>query len=476
MRYIILGLVFLFSSLFAGEYEDWLKSQNNQYQTYKKSIDDEFSDMLKNDWKAFKTQNSPASFIKPKPKTIPRVKKEILLPKKELSISKKVKAPTIIKEPIKEPKVLDIKTIQKDGYSNITFNFYGQDIKIQYDNRYNFQLNSINKKSISDTWQLLSKADFKSLNKQILDYSKQYSLNDWAKYLLIYNIGLNIYDDTNQANLFTWYTLVKMGYDTKVGYNNQNIYLLSKVKENLYQVSFFTLNHKRYYILTPKGRISSIGDIYTYPSNYPKATKALDFDMNHKAIKIYTNAKLKNLTFSYLDKQYNLKVKYSKDLIDFYKTFPQSQYNLYFNSKKSPLIANTLLSELKPLVANKNELEAVNLLLRFVQKSFDYKTDEEQFHYEKVLFPEETVYYPFSDCEDRSIMFSYLVKKLLGLDVVGLKYSDHLASAVNFSTKVSGDSFIFEAKRYTVSDPTYINANVGMTMPQYKNSQFKIIK
>jgi hypothetical protein len=73
-------------------------------------------------------------------------------------------------------------------------------------------------------------------------------------------------------------------------------------------------------------------------------------------------------------------------------------------------------------------------------------------------------------------MFSYLVKKLLGLDVVGLKYSDHLASAVNFSTKVSGDSFIFEGKRYTVSDPTYINANVGMTMPQYQNSQFKIIK
>ena len=476
MRYIILSMLFIFTTLVADEYSDWLNSQNSQFNNYKKTIDDEFQDMLKKDWKAFQTQNNRSSFVKPKPRIIPRVKKEIVLPKKELKISKKVKAPKIVKQIIKEPEVVIDKDILKDGYSDIRFDFYGQDISIQYDEKYNFELDSIDKNSISDVWKNLSKADFKTLDKQIVQYSKLYNLNDWAKYLLIYNIGQNIYHDKNKVNLFTWYILVKMGYDTKVGYNSHKIYLMSKVKENLYQVSFFTLEGAKYYILTPKGRVSSVGAIYTYASNYPNATKALDFDMNNKAIKIYTNKMIKELEFEYLSKNYKVKVAYSKDLINFYKTFPQSQYNLYFNAKKSPLIANTLLAQLKPLISDKSEIEAVNLLLRFVQKSFRYKTDEEQFHYEKVLFPEETVYYPYSDCEDRSIIFAYLVKKLLGLDVVGLKYSDHLASAVHFSTPVDGDSFVFDGKRYTVSDPTYINANVGMTMPQYKNSQFKIIK
>ena len=140
------------------------------------------------------------------------------------------------------------------------------------------------------------------------------------------------------------------------------------------------------------------------------------------------------------------------------------------------MIQSSLLSSLKPLVEGKTEIEAVNILLRFVQTAFAYKTDDEQFHYEKVFFPEETIYYPYSDCEDRSILFSYLVENLLGLDVVGLKFEDHLATAVQFSSKIDGDSFLFEGKRYTISDPTYINANAGMTMPNYKNKSFEVIK
>ena len=91
------------------------------------------------------------------------------------------------------------------------------------------------------------------------------------------------------------------------------------------------------------------------------------------------------------------------------------------------------------------------------------------------MFPEETVYYPYSDCEDRSIMFSYLVENLLGLDVVGVKFADHLATAVKFSSQTNGDKFRFKEGVYTIADPTYINANAGMTMPQYKNKQFTII-
>ena len=91
------------------------------------------------------------------------------------------------------------------------------------------------------------------------------------------------------------------------------------------------------------------------------------------------------------------------------------------------------------------------------------------------MFPEETINYPYSDCEDRSILFSYLVKNLLHLDIVGVKYNNHLATAVNFSSQVSGDKFTYKERSYTIADPTYINANAGMVMPQYKNSKFQIV-
>jgi len=461
-------------SLSADEYTQWLASQQQEYNQYKKSLDDEFSDMLKKDWEAFKTMYTPSSYKKPKPKVLPKITKPKQIPIKELKKSKKIKPIKILKEKIKQPKLIKKQPI-KDGYLKINFKFYGQNIDLIYDKKLKFKFFSIDKEAISKVWQKLSKADTKGLITQINNYKNQYKLNDWAMYLLIYDIGYNIYQDTNKTNLFTWYILTKMQYDCKIGYNRDNIYLLAKVKEKLYQVSFFNIKNSRYYILTPKGRINSVGSIFTYQNSYPNATKKLSFDMDKHSIAIYTNKKEKNFSFYFEQKKYNVSAEYSNDLINFYKTFPQSEYRLYFDSKKSPLLSNTLLLKLKPLIEGKSELEAVNLLLRFVQTAFRYKTDNEQFHYEKVFFPEETIYYPYSDCEDRSIIFSYLVKHLLNLEVVGIKYKDHLASAVHFSTNINGDGFIFKGKKFIITDPTYINANAGMTMPQYKDSRFTII-
>ena len=123
-----------------------------------------------------------------------------------------------------------------------------------------------------------------------------------------------------------------------------------------------------------------------------------------------------------------------------------------------------------------SELEAVNFLLRFVQTAFDYKTDDQQFGKEKYLMLEETLHYPSSDCEDRSIFFSFLVKNLLHLDVVGLDYPGHIATAVKFNSDLSGDLISYNGYNYLICDPTYINANAGMVMPQFKNIEPKVIK
>jgi hypothetical protein len=336
------------------------------------------------------------------------------------------------------------------------------------------QLVKTNKRVIAKYWDIMSQTKYKKLISQIDKKSQELNLNDWAKYQLIYKLGNKIYSDKNIANLFTWFILVKMKYDTKVGYNQDKIYLLSTMKHKLFQISFFNLKGKKYYILTPNGKTKKIGSIYTYAGDYPKAKENLSFEMR-KEIKFYNNIKQKDLNFKYEGRSYTINTKYSNDLIDFYKTFPQSDYNIYFDTKNSTPLSSTILVKLAPLLQGKSEIEAVNFLLRFVQTSFEYKTDQKQFDYEKVMFPEETVFYPYSDCEDRSIMFSYLVKNILGLDVVGVKYSDHLATAVAFSSNVSGANFKYKNKIYTISDPTYINANAGMAMPKYKDSKFDVI-
>ena len=93
----------------------------------------------------------------------------------------------------------------------------------------------------------------------------------------------------------------------------------------------------------------------------------------------------------------------------------------------------------------------------------------------RTYFPDESLYYPYCDCEDRSILFSRLIRDLLGLPCVLVYYPGHLATAVCFSESVNGDYIIVNGKRFVVCDPTYIGASVGATMPNMDNSTAKVI-
>lgn len=111
-----------------------------------------------------------------------------------------------------------------------------------------------------------------------------------------------------------------------------------------------------------------------------------------------------------------------------------------------------------------------------MQTAFDYKTDGDQFGYEKPFFVDELFYYPYSDCEDRAVLYSYLVHTLMGLDVVLLEYPNHMATAVCFDENIDGDYITVSGKKYIICDPTYIGASIGLAMPQFKNVAAKVLK
>ena len=117
----------------------------------------------------------------------------------------------------------------------------------------------------------------------------------------------------------------------------------------------------------------------------------------------------------------------------------------------------------------------MSLLLDFVQHAFDYQADTGQFGYEKVFFPDEMLYYPYNDCEDRAIFFCRLVRLLLNLPVALVNYPNHIAAAVCFTTPAEGTNFRQNGKEYTLCDPTYINAGIGECMKQFEQVKAKLI-
>ena len=122
--------------------------------------------------------------------------------------------------------------------------------------------------------------------------------------------------------------------------------------------------------------------------------------------------------------------------------------------------------------------EAVQQILWWVQTGFEYEYDEKVWGYDRAFYPEETLFYPYADSEDRSILLARLVRDVVGIDVVLIYYSaDHLAAAVDFTDAVVvGDFLKLEDRRFIICDPSYIGGHVGETMPTMKNSETTIIQ
>ncbi len=56
------------------------------------------------------------------------------------------------------------------------------------------------------------------------------------------------------------------------------------------------------------------------------------------------------------------------------------------------------------------------------------------------------------------------LRELLGVEVIGLDYPGHIATAVRFREPLTGDFVLYHDQQYTICDPTYIHATLGMAM------------
>ena len=119
----------------------------------------------------------------------------------------------------------------------------------------------VNNKSISSFWGALSKADYEGLLAQMKHYKTGLKLNDWGYNLLTYRTAQKIYGkrDEVSANLFTWFMLAKSDYDVKIGYNDNNVFVLLPSKNKLFGITYLTLDKKRYYLQFFDGKKKKMG-------------------------------------------------------------------------------------------------------------------------------------------------------------------------------------------------------------------------
>ncbi|MEZ4830097.1 MAG: hypothetical protein R3C61_28010, partial [Bacteroidia bacterium] len=317
---------------------------------------------------------------------------------------------------------------------------------------------------------------------QLTRQARDLRLNDWGYALLVNETAKEIFPhDKNARTLFNWFILTKSGYIATVSYEGNELFLMLPSKNVLYGKSYLQGKENKLYAIDLDGGNPQLLRAKVFQAQHPEAKKVMDFHVN--SAPLFNGAsKKKTVNFIYAGKTYSVPLEVNTDLVDFYETYPFVDLDIYMTAPLSAPARNSMVVSLKKIVADmpispgqNREAEGVNLILRFVQTAFAYKPDNEQFGQERYLFGDETLYYPYSDCEDRSVLFAHLVREIMGLEVVGLLFPGHAATAVKFNSEVPGDFIRYQNKKYIICDPTYINADLGMVLPDVAGQSAKIV-
>ena len=467
----LFSLVYLFLSttLLSGSFEDFKKTQSSAFSEYRDKNDLAFSTYLKAEWQEYSAKESAPLYEKQKPKSIRAAEPK---PIKALGPRVNIKVPKVNKEP--STPVIPSKSMTKN--KDIYIDFFGQKLGFSIDNEVrNFRFYPQNQSGIANFFQSMARSEYTRTLQEIEDACKELHLNDWGVYQLVAQLSKSIYTTPDEINLFSWFIFNKLGYDVKIGLDKKHVVTMYYSKKVIYATPSYSFDDKKFYVIDRYDNASS-GRVYTYKQNYPGADKPLDLSLKELP-SFEKNLHTKTLSFEVESKEYTISFSYDKNLIDFMATYPQADYETYFNAPMSSDTYEQIAESMKKYINNKHSSSALNFVLSFVQKAFKYERDQEQFSREKVMFANETLYYDKSDCEDRAILYAYLVKKLFGISVVGVKYKDHMATALYIPMK--GDSVRVGARKFVLADPTYVNANVGQSMPKYKSiipEQFIFLK
>ena len=340
----------------------------------------------------------------------------------------------------------------------------------------------ISKSGITDFYATLKTGAYQPIIQQLIAYRDQKKLDDWFYYQLIRTTAEKLSPKAanyHRYTLYKWFLLNESGYSSTLRYRNDTLLLYVRSEENIYDIPYYMVNDKQYVCLNYHDYNNTVNI-----DAQPFTTVALhDGGSNRFSYKVTqlpqirkNNYTVKQLQFDYKNKEYKFNVLLDQQIQKIFTNYPVVDYAAQFGIPLSQTTYNSLVPLLRDAVKGMKQQQGVDYLMHFTRSAFLFETDTKAYGKEKRLSAEQTLFYEYSDCEDRSAFFFFLVKEIYNLPMIVLSYPTHITVAVQFD-KPAGTPILYNGEPYWVCEPTpqKQNLKIGQLIPSLKNQSFEVV-
>ena len=481
-KYLALAFWILASSGLQAQTDDFKAFRErmlSDYSDFRKGIMERYVEFLDEAWAEYETMAGRRRVAQPKPVVAPvyTPPTKPVEPVEPVQVTPQVPEPTAPIVPVKQPTepvvpkaptTPKVPSVPSPSTPQIRFELYGLQLAVPAP-KLEATLLSANQQDVVAFWKQLNESGMKQGVEALRQHAVDYRLGDWCTFKAVEAYSQKWAKGNKHAErVMMHYLMLSMGYDVRMAVAGGELYLMLPFEQQVYENTYLMVNEKKYY-LYPKG-LPSGSSIYSCAI---PADADCGRGMNLIINPAYRLPKAKQ-AFSVSNGSLAVQGEVNRNVIALQQEYPSMDVYCYAASVADEEVRKSVVNQLRGQLQGMSENEAANALLHFVQKGFEYKTDGQQFGdgVEKSFFFDETLYFPYCDCEDRSIFYAYLVRELLGLDVLLVGYPGHECTAVALSTPPpTYTSFQYKGKTYYICDPTYIGADIGMCMPDFMKIQ-----
>ena len=385
----------------------------------------------------------------------------------------KVKTVEIPKPKQQPMPVVEVQIDSPKPTSHMYATVYGTQLALSEPDMLGVRLADNSNKSIADTWEKLADGRLDRTLKECLDLRQSHSFNDWAYLNFLGSVAQSLAPrDADLQTVIQSYLYTNSGYKMRLGRAEGKLVLLYASEHQIYDTPYIYVDNTSYYPLNSKAASYEFCDA-AFPNE--SSLSLLLTSTPRLASKVSEPRQLHSR------KGIDAETQVNENLLKFYEGYPSSAVNndmmsrwmMYCNTPLCEEVRETLYPTLSAELDGRGLYGQVNRLLNFVQTAFKYEYDDVVWGHDRPFFPDESVYYPACDCEDRTALFTRLVRDLVGLDCAIVYYPGHLAAAVAFpaSEQIQGDFISVDGRDFLICDPTFIGANAGRTMTGMDNNQ-----
>ncbi len=371
--------------------------------------------------------------------------------------------------PQPQPEIAPEKTVR--------FQLYGTEMEVRVPDE-PLKLAQTDQSTIAQAIESLTKGQYTAFIEDCRKLSSLHGLTDYF-YLRLVNAAVRAHltDQPNEVELLKAFVISQSGYKTRLALDgNRQLLMLFGSSNIIYGKPYWTIDGTYYYADGDTNGSLQICN-FAFPEEQP-----FTFVISSEPSLTASLSRARTLSVPN-DKHLTATVAEDINLLRMLEAYPSSQYGsnpvsrwaFYANMPLSKQARETLYPQFDFMMEGLSVQEKLNLLLCWVQKALVYEYDEKVWGRDRAFFADETLYYPYADCEDRSILFSRLVRDLIGLRVALVYYPGHLATAVEAPSSVKGDHIIINGSRFIICDPTYIGAPIGRTMKGMDNLSAKVL-